>query len=40
MSATDTRWILNGSTNACMQKAVGDYFVSATLPARGTRCQA
>ena len=33
-------WLLNGATNACMQKVVGDYFVSATLPARGTRCTA
>jgi pimeloyl-ACP methyl ester carboxylesterase len=33
-------WLLNGATNACMQKVVGDYFVNATLPARGTRCTA
>jgi pimeloyl-ACP methyl ester carboxylesterase len=33
-------WLLNGSANACMQSVVGDYFVSGTLPARGTRCHA
>jgi hypothetical protein len=33
-------WLLNGSMNACMQKVVGDYFVSDALPARGTRCKA
>jgi hypothetical protein len=33
-------WLLNGSTNACMQKVVGDYLVNAALPARGTRCDA
>ena len=33
-------WLLNGSTNACMEKVVGTYLVSGTLPARGTRCGA
>jgi len=32
-------WILNGSTDACMQTVVGDYFVNDALPARGTRCR-
>ncbi|HXQ61815.1 MAG TPA: alpha/beta fold hydrolase [Acidimicrobiales bacterium] len=31
-------WLLNGSTNACMRTVVGDYLVSDSLPARGTRC--
>jgi pimeloyl-ACP methyl ester carboxylesterase len=31
-------WLLNGSTNACMQKVVGNYLVRDALPARGTRC--
>ncbi len=31
-------WLLNGSTNACMQKVVSRYFVSDSLPGRGTRC--
>jgi pimeloyl-ACP methyl ester carboxylesterase len=31
-------WLLNGSTNSCMQTVVGAYFVNAALPARGTRC--
>jgi pimeloyl-ACP methyl ester carboxylesterase len=33
-------WVLNGSTNACMQKVVGDYIANDALPARGTRCVA
>ncbi len=37
---TGHSWLLNGSTNACMQKVVGDYLVDAVLPARGTRCDA
>ena len=31
-------WLLNGSTNACMQAVVTDYLVNGALPARGTRC--
>jgi hypothetical protein len=33
-------WLLNGSTNTCMQKVVGNYFVRDSLPGRGTRCHA
>ncbi|HVC71203.1 MAG TPA: alpha/beta fold hydrolase [Acidimicrobiales bacterium] len=33
-------WLLNGSTNVCMQKVVGGYFARGALPARGTRCRA
>ena len=33
-------WLLNGSSNACMQKVVGDYIADDTLPPRGTRCRA
>jgi pimeloyl-ACP methyl ester carboxylesterase len=33
-------WVLNGSANACMQKAVTDYLVNDALPVRGTRCDA
>ena len=33
-------WLLNGSTNACMQAVVGDYLVAGRLPAPGTRCSA
>ena len=33
-------WLLNGSTNECMQAVVTAYFVNGTLPARGTRCTA
>jgi pimeloyl-ACP methyl ester carboxylesterase len=32
-------WVLNGSTNACMQRVVSDYIVNDVLPARGTRCE-
>ncbi len=33
-------WLLNGSSNPCMQRAVSRYLVSRTLPALGTRCRA
>lgn len=33
-------WLLNGSTNACMQSLVTAYFVHGAVPARGTRCSA
>ncbi len=33
-------WLLNGSTNPCMQKVVGTYFLRDDLPSRGTRCHA
>jgi pimeloyl-ACP methyl ester carboxylesterase len=33
-------WLLNGSTNACMQAVVSTYLVSGALPAEATRCSA
>lgn len=33
-------WLLNGSTNACMQGVVTSYFVAGVVPAQGTRCRA
>ena len=33
-------WLLNGSTNTCMQDVVSRYFVADVLPASGTRCVA
>jgi pimeloyl-ACP methyl ester carboxylesterase len=33
-------WILNGSSNTCMQNVVGNYLVNGILPAVGTRCAA
>ena len=33
-------WLLNGSDNACMQNAVGQFLLRHTLPARGTTCVA
>ncbi len=31
-------WLLNGSDNACMQGAVGQFLLRGTLPPRGTVC--
>jgi pimeloyl-ACP methyl ester carboxylesterase len=31
-------WLLNGSTDPCMQAVVSTYFVDGVLPAPGTRC--
>jgi pimeloyl-ACP methyl ester carboxylesterase len=33
-------WLLNGSTNACMDNVVTSYVVDGALPAKGTRCSA
>lgn len=33
-------WLLNGSTNACMQTVVSTYFISGALPAAAARCPA
>jgi pimeloyl-ACP methyl ester carboxylesterase len=33
-------WLLNGSSDACMQAVVGSYLSDGTLPAPGTRCDA
>ena len=33
-------WLLNGSTNVCMQKVVTAYLVRGILPAKGTKCEA
>ena len=33
-------WLLNGSTNACMQNVVTSYLVDGVVPAKGTRCSA
>ena len=33
-------WLLNGSSNACMEGVVTGYFLSGVLPATGTRCAA
>ena len=33
-------WLLNGSSNRCMQLAVSGYLVNGVLPDRGTRCAA
>jgi len=33
-------WLLNGSTNACMDDVVTSYFVDGVVPAKGTRCSA
>jgi len=33
-------WLLNGSSNACMQAVVSAYLTAGRLPARGTRCDA
>jgi pimeloyl-ACP methyl ester carboxylesterase len=33
-------WLLNASSNTCMQSVVTSYIVDGVLPARGTRCSA
>ena len=33
-------WLLNGSTNPCMDNVVTSYFVDGVVPAEGTRCSA
>jgi hypothetical protein len=33
-------WLLNGSTDACMDDVVTSYFVDGVVPAKGTRCSA
>lgn len=33
-------WLLNGSSNLCMQQVVSDYFIQDALPPRDTRCAA
>ena len=33
-------WLLNASTNTCMQSIVTSYIVEGVVPARGTRCSA
>jgi len=33
-------WLLNGSTNQCMQSVVSNYFIQGVLPAPNTRCVA
>jgi pimeloyl-ACP methyl ester carboxylesterase len=33
-------WLLNGSTNGCMESIVTSYFVDGTVPPKGTRCSA
>jgi len=33
-------WLLNASTNVCMQDVVKAYLVRGVLPAKGTRCEA
>jgi hypothetical protein len=33
-------WLLNGSTNVCMEDVVTTYLVKGVLPAKGTRCPA
>ncbi len=33
-------WLLNGSTNTCMDNVVTSYFVDGVVPAKGTRCSA
>ncbi|HEX4127943.1 MAG TPA: alpha/beta fold hydrolase [Acidimicrobiales bacterium] len=33
-------WLLNGSTNTCMQNVVTSYIVDGVVPAKGTRCSA
>ena len=33
-------WLLNGSTNACMENLVTSYFVQGVVPPKGTRCSA
>jgi pimeloyl-ACP methyl ester carboxylesterase len=32
-------WLLNGSTNICMQNVVSAYLVDGVLPDKGTRCE-
>ncbi|MGA8726624.1 MAG: alpha/beta fold hydrolase [Acidimicrobiales bacterium] len=32
-------WLLNGSSNTCMQNVVSNYFTREVLPPRGTRCR-
>jgi hypothetical protein len=32
-------WLLNGSSNTCMQQVVSDYLTRELLPPRGTRCR-
>ena len=32
-------WLLNGSTDACMQQVVDGYLETRTVPAAGTTCQ-
>ena len=31
-------WLLNGSSNTCMQQVVSNYFIGGTLPSRNTDC--
>ena len=33
-------WLLNGSTNACMDNVVTSYFLNDVVPPKGTRCSA
>jgi pimeloyl-ACP methyl ester carboxylesterase len=33
-------WLLNGSSNTCMQHVVSSYLIRGVLPSRGTRCAA
>jgi hypothetical protein len=33
-------WLLNGSTNGCMDNVVTSYMARGIVPARGTRCSA
>jgi pimeloyl-ACP methyl ester carboxylesterase len=33
-------WLLNGSTNACMQRVVSRYLLRRAVPSRGTTCRA
>jgi len=33
-------WLLNGSSNTCMQRVVSDYFIRGMLPTPNTRCAA
>jgi TAP-like protein len=31
-------WLLNGSSNLCMQNVVSNYFIRGALPTLDTRC--
>jgi hypothetical protein len=33
-------WLLNGSTNTCMDNVVTSYIIDSVLPPKGTRCSA